>query len=564
MENKKANAVERVLLEAEISRRSLLFGAGAAAAGLAAAGLVGCSPGGAAGSASGETGSQGTGVSSEVTDAADDLWALDPVGEPTESKQADLVVIGGGGTGLAAATMAQQLGLSTIVLEKMGTPGGSYICTEGMFVFDSHWQREAGINGNFDALLARLMDYHHWIPKPALYRTFILETAETVDWCESIGCEYGALVTIGETPNSMLAWKHDPNSEGSPGSEFTARLAKAAADAGAEILLQTTGKKIIMEESRAVGVIAEDDGGVVTRIDAPAVFIATGGYGQNDEMLKELAHFVCAAVEPGTPGRVGDGMKMGLDAGAALWDYPGTLPLLGPLVQGAGWEPPMVVLSFQPLLWCNENCERFIGEDTLLANFTFAAQAAKNQERALTIFTEAEVQKLEQEGPFADIFTLGHVGTPVSGVKDRLLQLQEENGTVYVADTLDDLALLAGLDPAALSRLIERYNGYCAQGVDAEFNKAAEYLIPLSEGPYYLMDNAVCFTGSGGCLKVDTEMRCLDAQRLPIEGLYAGGCDAGGLFGDSYDPSIAGGSMAAWAVNSGRLAAKSIANYLKA
>jgi fumarate reductase flavoprotein subunit len=542
-----------------ISRRSLILGAGFGFASLAVAGLTGCVSEG----PDSESLSAGTSSAGADTQAkTDSLWALEPVGEPTENRQADLVIIGGGGTGLAAATMSRQLGLNVVVLEKMGKPGGSYICTEGMFVFDSHWQQEAGVKGDFDELLKRLMEYHHWIPKPEMYRTFVMETAETVDWCESIGCEYGVLATIGETPQSFLAWKHDPTSGGSPGSEFAASLAKAAEDSGAEILLSTTGKKIIIEGNTVAAVIAENDDGVVTKIDTPAVLIATGGYGQNDEMLKELAHFICKPVEPGTPGRVGDGMKMGIDAGAALWDYPGTLPLLGPLVAGAGWEPNMVILSFQPLLWMNQDCERFIGEDTLLVNFTFAGQAAKNQERALTLFTEADLQKFEQGGPYADIFTMGHVGTPVPGIKDRLLELQSQEGTVFVADTLDDLATQAGLDAAALKACVERYNGFCATGTDTEFNKAAKYLNPVEAGPYYLMENAVCFTGSGGCLKVDTQMRCLDAQRNPIGGLYAGGCDAGGLFGDSYDPSIAGGSMAAWAVNSGRLAAKSIASYL--
>ncbi|MDR1359085.1 MAG: FAD-dependent oxidoreductase, partial [Coriobacteriales bacterium] len=494
-------------LQREISRRSMLFGTGIAVAGVATAGLVGCSPA--------EPSPPAAPAADQTTGTTDDLWALDPVGEPTETLEADLVVIGGGGTGLAAATMAQQLGLSTVVLEKLGTPGGSYICTEGMFVFDSHWQKEAGVVGDFDTLLARLMDYHHWIPRPELYRTFVMETAETVDWCESIGCEYGMLATIGETPQSFLAWKHDPNSDSSPGSEFAASLAQAAEDAGAQMLFQTSGKKILRENGAVAGVLAEDSGGIVTQINAPAVLIATGGYGQSEEMLKELAHFIGKAVEPGTPGRVGDGMKLGLDAGAQLWDYPGTLPLLGPLVAGAGWEPPMVITSFQPTLWINQDCERFIGEDTLLINFTYAGQAAKNQERTFSLLTEAEIDRFEQEGPYADIFTMGHVGTPVKGVKERLEQLSAE-GTVFIADTLDDVAALAGLDPAALRACVEQYNGYCATGVDPEFNKAAQYLNPLDSSPYYLLEKAVCFTGSGGCLKVDTEMRCLDADRQPI------------------------------------------------
>jgi len=553
------NTIESKQQSNGISRRELLFGA-TAAAGLAVAGLTGCAP--AVSNSPAPDNSSGGGAATPAASTTDSLFALEPVGEPTETTSADLVVIGGGGTGLAAATMAQQLGLSTVIVEKMGALGGSYICTEGMFVFDSHWQKEAGVVGNFDALLASLMEYHHWIPSPALYKTFIQETTETVDWCESVGCEYGVLATIGSTPDSFLAWKHDPTSGGSPGSEFATSLAKAAESAGAIVMLQTSVKKIITENGAVAGVIVEDDSGTITKIEAKAVLVSTGGYGQNVEMLNELAHFICRAVEPGTPGRVGDGMKLGLDAGAALWDYPGTLPLLGPLVAGAGWEPNMIITSFQPLLWINQDCNRYIGEDTLLTNFTFAGQASKNQERSITLFTQADLDHFTNEGPYADIFTMGHVGTPIAGIKERLLELQTSDNTVYIAETLEELAAQAGLDPAALKACVDKYNGYCASGVDTEFNKQAKYLNPLAAGPYYALENAVCFTGSGGCLKIDTEMRCLDAERQPVVGLYAGGCDAGGLFGDCYDPNIAGGSMAAWAVNSGRIAAKNIAKFL--
>ena len=138
------------------------------------------------------------------------------------------------------------------------------------------------------------------------------------------------------------------------------------------------------------------------------------------------------------------------------------------------------------------------------------------------------------------------------------------NEGIYTADTLDELAGKIGVDAEQLKATIERYNGFAETGVDLDFSKNAEYILPLrdEDGPYYAFDLALgIFTTVGG-LQVDTEARVLDADDHPIPGLYAGGCDAGGLFGDSYDVGYCAGSQQGWCVHSGKVAAESAAAYL--
>ena len=118
------------------------------------------------------------------------------------------------------------------------------------------------------------------------------------------------------------------------------------------------------------------------------------------------------------------------------------------------------------------------------------------------------------------------------------------------------------MNPAALVETVESYNGLAAAGEDKDFAKAAQYLYPVEEGPYYALDCSVGVLATAGGLRINAATECLDANFEVIPGLYAGGNDAGGLFGDTYDPNIAPGSMAGWAINSGRIAAKSIAQYL--
>ena len=94
-------------------------------------------------------GAAGTALSTATPARADeaaavDAWAIEELGEPTETIDADVCVLGAGGTGLAAAIQATQLGLKPVVLEKQAMVGGSFIGTEGLFAVGSHWEDEAG------------------------------------------------------------------------------------------------------------------------------------------------------------------------------------------------------------------------------------------------------------------------------------------------------------------------------------------------------------------------------------------------------------------------------------
>ena len=88
------------------------------------------------------------------------------------------------------------------------------------------------------------------------------------------------------------------------------------------------------------------------------------------------------------------------------------------------------------------------------------------------------------------------------------------------------------------------------------------YLHAVESGPYWLCEVADGFYTTCGGIKVNEFAQALNDDGDVIPGLYAGGSDAGGLYGDSYDVKFAPGSQAAWAMNSGRLAMKSAAEYL--
>jgi fumarate reductase flavoprotein subunit len=543
-----------------LSRRQFLAGSTIAGTfALAGLSLTSCSPE--------PTGTTGETPASDangenVAAGTNDLYALEPIGEPTETITADIAIIGGGGSGLAAAIQAAQLGLKTVILEKMGTTGGSYICTEGILNLNSHYQKEIGIAYDIEEWIAEVLEYNHWIISPALLRAYANEINETVGWCDDIGLQFNGLIDNGEYEKRMLIWKHDPESS-LPGTLAAKTLIAAAEREGVEILTNTPAKRILREGDKISGVLAENSDGVVLKVETPVVVLASGGFGQNEELLKELAGFICKPYDVGMPGRSGDGLKMGLDVGAQAWDFPGTTSVAGPVVIGTNWPSLGVLLCLSPLLWINQNCQRFVREDFTNINFAFSGNAAKLQERVLVVCTQKDLDHYENVGPYSGIWSLIAEGTPMPGLIDHLMELKDREGTVYIGDTIEELAQAANLDAAALTGAIQRYNGLCSAGLDSEFGKNPYYLHALEDGPYYALECADVIFGTCGTMYVSSDCECLDADYNPIPGLYAAGTDAGGLYGDSYDVNYSPCSVAGWALSSGRIVAKNAEKYIK-
>ena len=117
------------------------------------------------------------------------------------------------------------------------------------------------------------------------------------------------------------------------------------------------------------------------------------------------------------------------------------------------------------------------------------------------------------------------------------------------------------MEPALLRATVEEYNSFCDKGHDDLFAKEPKFLRPLNEPPFYALKCNLVFLGSLGGIKVNHNMEAVDKKGDVIPGLYAGGMDAGGIYGDSYDVRTCGGTLA-FAVNSGRIAGKSVLRYL--
>lgn len=530
----------------QMSRR--MFVAGTAAAGVAGAALGGARLARAA----------------EAAEAAGP-WALEELGEPTETIDVDMCVLGAGGTGLAAAIQATQLGLDVVVLEKQAMVGGSFVGTEGLFAVGSHWQDEAGESFTADEVIIECLDYHHWIPNPALYEEFFTRTAETVDWLEGLGVVFDHVQALGDSRNCWHVYEGE-GSEGT-GVTFMKSFSAAADELGIRIELECPGKQLIMEGGKVAGVLAKRSDGTVVQVNAPVVIVGTGGYANNGDVIRDLNGADPTRITPsGMAGRDADGLKMMRAAGGQLAAQAGTIMFYGPILPGTSYGSEIqAATSMQPHLWVNQDAERFVNEDMFLKNFAYAGNAVHNQERTLTVCTQAIIDRYIDEGPDVGVGVYVNAGSPLTKLADQLADAMEDEESapyIFKADTVEELAQAAGLDSEKLTATVEAYNEMCAAGADTRFSKPAEYMRALEEGPFYAFEVFNGYFTTVGGIKVTPQTEVLDDTNTVIPGLYAGGSDAGGLYGDTYDVGIAAGSQASWAINSGRLAAKNGASYL--
>jgi len=555
-----------------LSRRSFLTGMGVLAAGAAGSTLVACTPKGANSPAAASSGSTDTSSGASSDDA---IWALKAIAEPSDTVQADIAIIGAGGTGTAAAIQAIDLGLKPIIIERLSGYGGSFIGTEGMTALQSHYtEANGGVywNGEYYGVKAAskaCLTYHHWIPQHELYSNFFGQTAETIEWLESHGIKFEGNISIGSGPRIWHVY--DKGTSASPGGYFMECFGKEAQRLGVDARFNMFARKILVESGKVTGLLAEDDKGKVLKVEAPIVMVGSGGYANNTDMLYSVSETKNENIQAlGMNCRDGDGLKLAKDAGADFAEGLGTVMWCGPVPLGAitaTWTTDAYSAGVQPTLWMNEKGKRFCNEDLWVDDFAGAGICVRNQKRTFIMFTEQDMKNWEASGPYSQVFSFGQPGKPLTTARETL----QKCDACHVGDSIEGVAQAAGLDPAAVKETVDAYNRFCDAAVgldpndttaDQDFGKRAQYMHKLATGPYWLCEVADGYYTTCGGIKVNPDIEVLDTSGNVISGLYAGGSDAGGLYGDSYDVTRAPGSQAAWAVNSGRLAMKNAKKYL--
>jgi len=474
--------------------------------------------------------------------------------------EADVVVIAAGTAGLAAAIAAAENGAKVVVFEKASTTGGTGSMGMGPLGVESRLQRLKQMGPTKDEAFKIFMDYTHWQVDARLVRAYIDKAATTIDWLEKMGVEF--LEPSAYFPGGWPTWHIvKPGGEGCARNLFKI-MTERAKEMGVKIILQTPVKKILKQGNKIVGVVAEEDrSGESIQANAKAVIIATGGFGDNLEMIKKYTGYEWGRdlYSFRIPGLAGDGIRMAWEVGAASTEMKMELIYIMP----GELDPELAETFRQPHLLLNLLGERFMNEG-IISNSSFTGNAISRQKSrsAFLIFDENIKNHMETVG-----FDSYHVVFPFTKVRnlDALIRAAFDKGykDVFVADSLEELANETGIDLDGLKRTVEEYNGFCDQGFDSIFNKSHYLLRPIKTPKFYAGRLIPGAYGSLGGIKINYKTEVLNKDWKKIPGLYAAGTDACSIYGDTYVFILPGNTMG-FAINSGRIAGENACEYIKA
>ena len=441
------------------------------------------------------------------------------------SRDFDIIIIGGGGAGLAAGIMARKAGASVMVLEadtKLG--GATALSAAVMYACNSSVQKARGIEDTPDAMFNYMMTLAGWDTYPRNMRILCEQSGPALEWLIELGVQF--------PKDYLLCSGVDTVPRGHPSMGLADALINTAGAAGVEYALGTRVDKLLIENGRVVGVSAGGD-----ELRAGAVIVTTGGFGNSPEMIK--AYYPTAAyhgdwtysVHMNAPFILGDGITLGKSIGAAIVgeDTGLLLPTSGLGKWIEAFMPPWIVLV-------NTHAQRFMDESApyAVSGYLLNGQPDKH---AYAIFDEPTLEVASQDMRFADPY---HSGTAMPTWEYNLLRQSIANGKIVKADTIAELAQKIGVDAETLQTTIDQYNADCDKGVDSLYFKEMEPRFPVRRGPFYAREVRACVIGQTGAgLNINPQARVLDEHGRVIPGLYA----AGEVLGCGVGKRYFGGGM---------------------
>ena len=471
-----------------------------------------------------------------LTKAGADIAALDAnrkdggeeAAKEDKTIETEIVIVGAGGAGMAAAIMAHQAGKDFVILEKMPYVGGNTTkATGGMNAAETHYQKEQGIEDSVELFAADTMKGGHDLNDPDLVRTLAEQSAGAIDWLDSIGAELPKISFSGGASTNRI---HAPADGSAVGNFLVDQFSAKLKELGVEVMLNTKATELIMEDGKIAGVKAEGKDADYT-IKAKAVILATGGFGANEDMYTQYRPDLKGTVTTNAPGATGDGIVMAQAVGADLVDIEQIQ--LHPTVEQTTSMLITESVRGDGAILVNQSGHRFTNE-LLTRDAVSAAELAQEGQYAYIIFD----QKL----------------------RDNLKAIEKyvKNGLTVQADTLEELARKLNIYPYFLTMTMNEWNEAVATQNDAKYGRTTGMNENLTTPPYYAIQIAPGIHHTMGGVKIDTSAEVIDTNGNPIPGLFAAGEVTGGVHGGNR----LGGNAVADIVIFGRIAAESAIEYV--
>jgi succinate dehydrogenase/fumarate reductase flavoprotein subunit len=487
-------------IEKEVSRRSFIKVAAVGAGATALGGLIGT-------------------VTEAEAAAKQGKW----------NKAVDVVVVGYGGAGAAAAIAAHDAGAKVLILEKDVKGGGSTYFSGGFFV--SPRDVEGAVNyllGCAKAANGQSFD----IDKERL-TAWAKEATQNEPWMRSLGA---ADVFI-----SLKGWYDIPGAASYTSCQLKSNptgvgiwdvLSKAVSARKIEVIYNAQGSELVIGGGQkqkgavgveALGIVAEREKKKIAIQAKKAIILTCGGF-DYDESMKKNYLLPYPNYSVGHLGNTGDAIKLAAKTGADLWHMNGAATTMC-------HKFPEVPVAYPSLLQLSAMGLSVIFVSKLGKRFTNEAIASYDAVARSLYYFDA-VKRDFPNIPCWCIFdekarVKGPAGLPVPIGKpvytwspDNSAEIAK--GWIVKGDTIPELAGKIGVDAATLENTVTTYNGYCAKETDPDFGRKGG-LIPLDRPPYYAVKGYPGLWATGGGPRTNTKAQVLDTGGKIVRRLYVAG-----------------------------------------
>ena len=392
---------------------------------------------------------------------------------------------------------------------------------------ETHYQKEQGIEDTVEQFVEDTMEGGHQLNDRDLVTKMAEDSAEGIDWLDSIGAPLPKISFSGGATNQRI---HAPEDGSGVGAYLvTALLKKMSEYDNIKVMYNTAATKLLSEDGTVNGVLAEGQDADYT-IHAKAVILATGGFGNNEDMIVKYREDLKGTVTTSAPGIMGDGIVMAQEVGADLVDIEQIQ--LHPTVE----QKTSMLIT-----------ESVRGDGAILVN-----QDGKRFTNELLTRDVVSAAELEQPGSYAYIIF-------DQKLRDGLKAIEKyvSTGITVQGDTIEDLAAQIEVDPATLAETLKNWNQYVADQNDPDFGRDTGMDNDLSTAPYYAIKIAPGIHHTMGGVHIDTDAEVIDTNGNEIPGLFAAGEVCGGVHGGNR----LGGNAVADIVVFGRIASESAVEY---
>ena len=450
--------------------------------------------------------------------------------DPSEIKDSyDVIVVGSGGAGMAAAISAKDAGADVAIFEKMPVIGGNTSKSSGgMNAAETKFQKEQGIEDSNDLFYEETLKGGKGTNDPELLRYMVDNSADAIDWLDSMGIRLNKITFSG---GFSVARIHRPEDGSAVGGYLVNGLYYNLMEREVPIFVNAEVTDLTDTDGAVTGVTVKIDGKEKT-IKAKSVVLATGGFGSNMDMITKFKPELEGYVTTNHEGATGDGIALAEEEGAETVQmdqiqihptvYQETSYLVSEAVRGEG------------AILVNSEGKRFYNEMETRDKVSAAINALPER-YAYVVFDQA--------------------------LRERATAIEQydELGMVVKGETVADLAKEIGVPEENLVATLETWNQYVAAKNDTEFGRTTGMEHDLSKGPYYAIKVAPGIHHTMGGLKINTKTEVLKKDGTAIPGLYAAGEVTGGVHGSNR----IGGNAVADIIIFGRQAGTQSAEYSK-